>query len=131
MKKKKSIKIILITIICLLLVIAGIAVTALIIQKSRTDSINDDFSAVFSDEKYAAPVSVDGVEVITQDVSCGYAVIQMFSSWCGGDITEQMLYDKYGSVVTSTGASFCEEMNKQFPQYSTTMHQYLTNTGMI
>lgn len=44
MKKKKSIKIILITIVCLLLVIAGIAVTALIIQKSRTDSINDDIS---------------------------------------------------------------------------------------
>ncbi len=128
---KKSIKIILIIIVCLLLVIAGIAITALIIQSSRTNSINDDISGVFSDEKYAAPVSVDGVEVITQDVSCGYAVIQMFSSWCGGDITEQKLYDKYGSVVTSTGASICEEMNKQFPQYNTTMHKYLTNTGMI
>ena len=128
---KKSIKIVLIIIVCVLLVIAGIAVTALMIRRTRMDSINDDFSGVFSDEKYSEPVSVDGVEVITQDVSCGYAVIQMFSSWCGGDITEQALYDKYGSVVTSTGASFCEEMNKQFPQYNTTMHKYLTNTGMI
>ncbi len=128
---KKTIKTVLITIVCLLLVIAAVAVAALIIQETRTSGINDDFSGVFSDEKYAVPVSIDGVEVITQDVSCGYAVIQMFSSWCGGGITEQALYDKYGSVVTSTGASFCEEMNKQFPQFDTTMHKYLTNTGMI
>ena len=30
-------------------------------------------------------VSVENVECITQDVSCGYAVIEMFSKWDGGD----------------------------------------------
>ena len=47
------------------------------------------------------------------------------------DLTEESLYNKYGKVVTSTGNSFCEEMNKQFPQYSTTMYKYLSNTELI
>ena len=104
---------------------------AMAYNKRKTNKINDDFSSVFTDTKYSKAVSVDGVEVIKQDVSCGYAVIEMFSAWSGGNITEETLYDEYGKVVTSTGKSFCEEMNKQFPQYKTTMHKYLTNTELI
>lgn len=115
-------------------ILAALVITcagALLLQKHRSDSINDDFSSVYSDSKYSEPVYVDGVEVIKQDVSCGYAVIEMFSTWCGEDITEESLYDEYGKVVTSTGKSFCKEMNKQFPQYETTMHKYMTNTDLI
>lgn len=69
--------------------------------------------------------------MITQDVSCGYAVIEMFSTWTGKKITEGSLYNEYGKVVTSTGNAFCEEMNKQFPEYTTSMHKYLSNTELI
>ena len=55
----------------------------------------------------------------------------MFSSWSGSDTTESSLYNEYGKVVTSTGQSFCDEMNKQFPQYSTSIHKYLKNTELI
>lgn len=41
------------------------------------------------------------------------------------------LYNSYGSVVTSTGDSFEREMNKQFPEYNTTMYKYLKNTELI
>ena len=77
------------------------------------------------------PTMIDGVNVIKQDVSCGYAVLEMFSSWSGHSVTEKSLYDQYGKVVTSTGNAFCREMNKQFPEYTTTICKYLKNTELI
>lgn len=97
----------------------------------KTRSIDNDFSAIYQNEKYSKAVCIENVEVVTQSVSCGYAVIEMFSASIGGDITEESLYDRYGKVVTSTGAAFCNEFNKQFPEYKTTMYKYLKNTELI
>ena len=127
MKKRKTLKVVLIV----LAVIAMLFLVPLVILKIRTAQINDDYSSVYTDARYVAPVYVDGVEVITQDVSCGYAVIEMFSTWCGKEITEESLYSEYGKVVTSTGKNFCAEMNKQFPEYTTSIHKYLKNTELI
>lgn len=124
---KKPLIITLIVIGAVILACAG----ALILLEVRTNAVLDDFSSVYENEKYRKKVSADNVEVITQDVSCGYAVIEMFSSWVGKDITEESLYSEYGKVVTSTGQAFCNEMNKQFPEYTTTMHKYLSNTELL
>ena len=107
------------------------AVVALGILQIRTSDILDDYSSVYENEKYKTPIMIDGVDVIRQDVSCGYAVLEMFSSWSGHSVTEKSLYDQYGKVVTSTGIAFCEEMNKQFPEYTTTICKYLKNTELI
>ena len=112
------------------LVICTIAV-ALVSLQVKTNTILNDISDIRNNEKYETPVFIDGIEVITQDVSCGYAVIEMFSAWNGQTITEESLYNEYGSVVTSTGNAFCEEMNKQFPEYTTSIHKYLSNTELI
>ncbi len=121
---KKTICIILILIVLILAVTAGL----LIRLRIRTDRILNDCASIYGAEKYRTPVYAEGVEVITQDVSCGYACIEMFSAWNGGDLTEEDLYAEYGKVVTSTGDRFCEEMNRRFPEYTTTIHKYLTNT---
>ena len=97
----------------------------------RTHTVLDDYSSVYENEKYQTPIMIDGVNVIRQDVSCGYAVLEMFSSWSGHSVTEKSLYDQYGKVVTSTGKAFCKEMNKQFPEYTTTICKYLKNTELI
>lgn len=91
----------------------------------------DEYRDILSDSKYSAPVQVERVQVITQDVSCGYAVIEMLSAWNGGDITEKSLYEEYGKVVTSTGQSFCDEMNKRFPAYRTEMRKNLTDSELL
>lgn len=127
---KKS-KIVLIVIGGLLVASILACVVALSILQIKTNSIMDDYSSVFTSDKYKTPVYIDGVEVITQDVSCGYAVIEMFSSWNGGNITEEKLYSEYRKVVTSTGDSFEKEMNKQFSEYETTIHKWLKNTELI
>ena len=108
-----------------------LAAVALGILQIRTNRMMDDYSSVYENEKYQTPVMIDGVDVIKQDVSCGYAVLEMFSSWSGHSVTEKSLYDQYGKVVTSTGRAFCREMNKQFPEYTTTICKYLKNTELI
>ena len=108
-----------------------LAAVALGILQIRTNRMMDDYSSVYENEKYQTPVMIDGVNVIKQDVSCGYAVLEMFSSWSGHSVTEKSLYDQYGKVVTSTGNAFCREMNLQFPEYTTTICKYLKNTELI
>ena len=127
----KVIKRIIIAIAAILLLLAAVITISLVVLQTKTNEINNDFSGILTDEKYIEPVYVDGINVIKQEVSCGYAVIEMFSSWSGNDITETSLYNEYGKVVTSTGQSFCDEMNKQFPQYNTSIHKYLKNTELI
>lgn len=129
--KGKRLKRTMIGIAVIIGILVCVIIAALAVLHVRTGAILDDYSAVYGNEKYQTPVMVEDVEVIKQDVSCGYAVIEMFSAWNGDTITEESLYDQYGKVVTSTGKAFCDEMNRQFPEYSITMHKYLKNTEMI
>lgn len=126
-RRKKSVTVILVFVGSLLV----LAAAALGILQIRTNTILDDYSSVYGNEKYQTPIMIDGVDVIRQDVSCGYAVLEMFSAWSGHSVTEKSLYDQYGKVVTSTGSAFCREMNKQFPEYTTTICKYLKNTELI
>ena len=129
--KSRALKVTVIAIAAILGVLVVIAIVGLSLLQVRTASLHDDWQSVRKDVQLAAPVQVEGVEVITQDVSCGYAVIEMFSAWDGGDVTEESLYDEYGKVVTSTGQSFCDEMNKRFPSYKTTMRKNLTDMELL
>ena len=127
---KKSKILIIITAIILGSLLVAIVVP-LAILKIRTYAISDDYSAIYRDDKYSKAVYVNNVEVIKQEVSCGYAVLEMFGNYCGHDVTEEKLMSEYGKIVTSTGKSFCVEMNKQFPEYKTGMHKYMKNTELI
>lgn len=129
MKKLKKIFIAALIIIAILLITI---LVAFIILRSKTNKISDDYSKVYTNEKYKEAILIDNVNVFGQDVSCGYAIIEMFAKWNdNSDITEQSLYNQYGKVVTSTGNAFEKEMNKQFPEYKTTMYKYLKNTELI
>ena len=124
-------KIVLISTCTLILIVIIVAVVSLLILKSRTNGIQDDYSYVYYDQKYSDPVYIEGIKTIKQDVSCGYAVLEMLSSWAGGNITEESLLESYGRVVTSTGQSFCDEMNKSIPEFSTRMKKWLKNSEFI
>ena len=129
--KSRALKVTAIAIAAILGALVVIAIVGLSLLQVRTASLHDDWQSALQDAQLSTPVQVEGVEVITQDVSCGYAVIEMFSAWDGGDVTEEGLYDEYGKVVTSTGQSFCDEMNKRFPNYKTTMRKNLTDTELL
>lgn len=129
MKVLKKLLIIIAAFVFLLSIIITISFINL---NNKTKKTMDDYAYIYTEEKYATPHYIDNVEVFKQDVSCGYAVIEMFAKWNNIDyLTENYLYTEYGKVVTSTGKSFEKEMNKQFASYQTTMYKYLTNTDLI
>ena len=83
-------------------------------------------------KNHSEKLLIKDVDVIKQEVSCGYAVIEMFSDWSGGErITEEALYEEYGNVVTSTGKKFEKEMNKRFPNFCTVMHKNLSCEALL
>lgn len=116
----------------LIVLLLTIVLIAIIRLNIKTNQMFDDYSSIYLDPKYQTAVFIDNVTLVEQRISCGYAVIEMFAKWTSNkSVTEQSLYDKYGSVVTSSGKAFEEEMNKQFPDYHVTMQQYLKNTELI
>lgn len=139
MIKHSFIRKLFIVIIAIVMIVACVLMVALVSLQIRTNVMLNDYTSVYENEKYQNPVYADSVTVVKQDISCGYAVIEMFSMWNqhenGKDhdevITEERLFETYGKVVTSRGQSFCDEMNKQFPNFHTTMHRYLTNTALL
>lgn len=129
--KGRVLKRVAIAVMVILGMLVCVTTVSLLILQMRTNALHDDYRSMMSDPDYSAPTQVEGVRVITQDVSCGYAVIEMFSAWDGGNVTEKSLYDEYGKVVTSTGQSFCDEMNKRFSAYRTEMRKYLTDSELL
>lgn len=110
-----------------------LAVAGLIIKQVIKDGyINDDYSSVYLNEKYQASVTAEGIELVEQQVSCGYACIQMIAQWLGEEATEHsMLEANDGRISTALGSGFCDEMNAQIQAYTTTQHTYLKNTELI
>ena len=122
----------LIIVLILIIVAFGVIIVAFYNLDSKTNEILDDYRSIYTNTKYDQTILIENIKTIKQEVSCGYAVIEMFARWNDNyDITEESLYEKYGGVVTSTGKSFEKEMNKQFPKYKTTMYKYLKNTELI
>ncbi len=120
--------IVLASVLLVVVLISGFAVGRQLITDRK---INNDITAFLSNEAYEQEVRVNGVELVKQDISCGYAVIEMFGKWAGTPVTEEDLYNQYGKVVTTTGNAFCKEMNKQFPEYHTMMLKNGTNTELL
>lgn len=131
MKNKSKKKITIIVLGSITGILLCVLIAALSFLHIRTTNILNDYSSIYSNEKYEVPVYIDNIDVVNQEVSCGYAVLEMFSQWAGQNITEESLYSEYGKIVTSTGQAFCDEINKQFPNYNTIMYKYLMNTELI
>lgn len=127
-------KIIKISLLILLIIIVTslvIMFSAIGIMEIKTRKMNDDYSSFFADEKSTVAVLINNIDVIDQKVTCGYAVIEMFSTWTGGNVTEASIDKQNNKIVTATAKGFCKEMNKQIPEYKTTMHTYLKSSELL
>ena len=74
MKKSK-----LIICICSIVVgsLASVVAVPFIVLGIRTASLDADYSYLKNDNNYSIKVSVEGIELKKQEVSCGYATIEM------------------------------------------------------
>ena len=121
--------------LCIAFAIGFVITAALIIRQNVVDiMINDNVSAMTHNVKYRNKVKIIGVPVIKQEISCGYACIEMLSEYLGGNgaLTEEILYERNGNkITTSTNDGLYKEMQKRLPDYKITQHKNLKNSELI
>ena len=98
----------------------------------RTSSLNSDYSYLKDDEQYSLKVEVSGVELVTQHVSCGYACIEMLSTYYGKRVSEDELESKNkGGISTSSSDGFLKEVNRSISKKTFIKHSYLKNDALL
>lgn len=127
MKHKKVWTVVFIAVGAAVLIVAS----ALGTMQRRTENLHDGWQTLLNDPACQSAVRVDGVEPIQQDISCGYAVIEVLSKWTGGGATEEYLYEENDGVSTSTSEAFEQEINKQIPEYTFQRQIYLRDSALL
>lgn len=132
MRIKKIGKVLLI-IVCCVIIAALLLTGAMFLRQAMTSSrIMDDFTAVLEDPTYQTPVAVEDVHFITQEISCGYAIIEMLANWQGKEVNEHTLFEENNHTIsTAMGTGFLGELGKQFPEWDVTRHVNLTNSEVL
>ncbi len=98
----------------------------------RTANIKNDYSYLRENDKYSTKVEVDGVDLVTQHISCGYATIEMLSNFYGDKVTEDDLSNKNkGGISTSSSDGFLKEINSSIPNKTFVKRNYLKNDVLL
>jgi len=71
-----------------ILLIISIVILLIIRQQWLNFKINDNYNDVYQDVRYEVPVNIENIGIINQKISCGYACIELLSSWNGESIAE-------------------------------------------
>lgn len=128
MKKKK---IILITVSSIVLAFVLVITIPLIVLAARTNHINTEYTYLF-DENKIEENKIDNVPLVKQEVSCGYAIIEMLSDYYGNKVTEEDLFEKNNhSVSTQTTKGFVDEINNSIQNLDYVSYEYLTNDELL
>ncbi len=125
---KKKILIIAIVIIVLLCLVIAIPFINVIV---KTNNINTDYSYLKEDSGYKEKVEVTNIELVSQKVSCGYASIEMVSSFYNEKVTEDELDSRNKKISTSSSKGFLEEINKSITSKTFVMKSYLKNDDFL
>ena len=98
----------------------------------RTASINKDYQYLKNNEIFNKKEEVTGVELVTQHISCGYATIEMMSSYYGNKVSEDELSKKNkGGISTSSSDGFLKELKRSIPDKKFVKHSYLNNDYLL
>ena len=130
MTRKKKIVIISVSAVIAALVLA-VAIPFSILG-IRTASTSSDYYYLQDDEKYSSKVEVTGIDLVTQHISCGYATIEMMSTYYGSTVTEDQLSEKNnGGISTQSSDGFLKEVNKSIPSQKFVKRAYLRNDKLL
>ena len=129
MKKKKKILLIIGMVVLTLVLVITIPFSILLI---RSSALQKDYLYLKDDETYATKVEINNLELVEQHISCGYATIEMISSYYGNRISEDDLSNKNkGAISTSSSAGFLKEINNSIPNKKFIKHSYLANDSLL
>lgn len=96
----------------------------------RSNAIDNSYSYLLS-EKKIADKRIE-VPLVKQEISCGYAIIEMLSSYYSNPVSEEDLYNQNNqSVSTSTTSGFVDEINKRIEGANYSSKEYLKNDEML
>ena len=108
------------------------AVIPLMIANIKTTNLNTEYEYLKTTEGFADKAEVEGVELVKQHISCGYATIEMLSTYYGKTITEDELSKKNnGGVSTSSTSGFLDELNRSIPSKTFVKETYLANDVLL
>ena len=128
MKKKKLFLIITSSIIVSLSLAVAIP---FIVLGINTAKIKADYMYLKEDINYQDKVEINDLELVTQHVSCGYATIEMMSSFYGDKVTEDDLDARNGAISTSSSKGFLTEIKKTIPTKNFVMSSYLRSDELL
>lgn len=116
--------------------VVGLLVFALVIPfvflSFKTTSIKTDYKYLKDDTEYSYKVEIEGLELVTQHISCGYATIEMISSYYGNKVDEDTLSNKNGGAIsTSSSGGFLREINESISSQRFVMKNYLPNDILL
>ena len=98
----------------------------------KTANIKSDYAYLIEDAKYKTAVEVDGLEHVTQEISCGYATIEMMSAFYGERVSEETLSERNnGAITTSSSSGFLDEINKTIKDKEFKKSSYLKNDELL
>ena len=129
---KKKTKIIIIASVSGLVLTLGLA-TAIpfSVLAVKTNNLKSDYSYLKEDTTYKEKVEVVGLELVKQHVSCGYASIEMISSYYGNKVTEDDLDNRNGAISTSSTNGFLTEINKSISTKTFVKRAYLKHDNLL
>ena len=97
----------------------------------NTAQIKEDYMYLKEDINYQDKVEINGLELVSQHVSCGYATIEMMSSFYGDKVTEDDLDARNGAISTSSSKGFLTEIKKTIPTKNFVMSSYLRSDELL
>jgi hypothetical protein len=109
----------------------------LIVRQNMTDiMINDNVNSLAHNVKYKKPANINDVPLVKQEISCGYACIEMLSEYLdlegNGALTEELIYkNNNNKITTSTNNGLYAELKKQFSDYKVTQYKNLRNSELL
>ena len=128
MKKKKLI--IIISSILVGVLTLGVGVPFIILG-IRTASMDAEYSYLIEDPNYYEKASV-AISLKKQDISCGYATIEMLSEYYGDKVTEIELGKRNdGAITTQSSNGFLKEINKTITTQTFIKKSYLKNDELL
>lgn len=128
-RKKKLIIIIISAVITTLVLAIAIPFTILGI---RTASLKSNYKYLKEDTHYSTKVEIDNIELVTQHISCGYATIEMMSTYYGNKVSEDDLNTKNkGAITTSSSNGFLKEINKSITSKTFIKRSYLKHDVLL
>ena len=128
---KKKTKIVIGILSGVVLTIGLVVAIPFIALEIKTSNLKADYSYLRKDNTYKQKVEVTGLELVTQHVSCGYASIEMISTYYGSPVTEDDLDSRNSSVSTSSTNGFQKEVSRCIPSKTFAKHTYLQNDEFL